>query len=370
MKSRHAKFVYVQLSLRYLVQGSCNQTCGAKAVTCWCDELCHSFGDCCPDKCLYCFNPLCSNSSASAMVDNSTHSPPTVPVCGDGVISGSEVCDDGNTVDGDACSADCSTVNDMTYDCSDPIFSGIQLDYSVDNLRHCELCFDVLYDQGNVDANVERCKSREYLVLAAMPVGESPNVIGSNLTLAAIFRSSNFNKTTSKYEAVGPEFGTWRYWVNQWSMGFAPSSQIQLMSADVWHSNYNPSDPASSDCKYRLSWHWNYGGWRVGCTTGLNFDEQWRKQMYSCPQSWSCRPRKQKCVLTATWDEIVHELTTHTGRFVAGGLGYLMERGVRETWLCQYGHECAPKGDAMCFMYNEETKSFEVWDLLSVLKLL
>ncbi len=35
----------------------------------------------------------------------------TVPRCGDGVLDGGEVCDDGNVVSGDGCSADCSTTN-------------------------------------------------------------------------------------------------------------------------------------------------------------------------------------------------------------------------------------------------------------------
>ena len=34
----------------------------------------------------------------------------TVPTCGDGILDGGEACDDGNTVGGDRCSADCSTV--------------------------------------------------------------------------------------------------------------------------------------------------------------------------------------------------------------------------------------------------------------------
>lgn len=34
----------------------------------------------------------------------------TVPVCGDGVLDGGEVCDDGNNVGGDGCAADCSSL--------------------------------------------------------------------------------------------------------------------------------------------------------------------------------------------------------------------------------------------------------------------
>ncbi len=43
--------------------------------------------------------------------------PPAAPVCGDGKIGGSEVCDDKNTTSDDGCSADCATIGDG-YDCS------------------------------------------------------------------------------------------------------------------------------------------------------------------------------------------------------------------------------------------------------------
>ncbi|NUO52737.1 MAG: DUF4215 domain-containing protein [Polyangiaceae bacterium] len=35
----------------------------------------------------------------------------TVPFCGDGIMDGGEVCDDGNNVGGDGCSANCSSLN-------------------------------------------------------------------------------------------------------------------------------------------------------------------------------------------------------------------------------------------------------------------
>jgi len=34
----------------------------------------------------------------------------TAPRCGDGVLDGGEVCDDGNVVGGDGCAADCHTL--------------------------------------------------------------------------------------------------------------------------------------------------------------------------------------------------------------------------------------------------------------------
>jgi fibro-slime domain-containing protein len=40
-------------------------------------------------------------------VDGAIVNPDAAPVCGDGVLAGSEACDDGNTADGDGCSAGC-----------------------------------------------------------------------------------------------------------------------------------------------------------------------------------------------------------------------------------------------------------------------
>jgi cysteine-rich repeat protein len=34
----------------------------------------------------------------------------TVPACGDGILDGGEVCDDGNTVGFDGCAADCKSL--------------------------------------------------------------------------------------------------------------------------------------------------------------------------------------------------------------------------------------------------------------------
>jgi cysteine-rich repeat protein len=34
----------------------------------------------------------------------------TVPRCGDGILDGGEVCDDGNVIGGDGCSVDCKSL--------------------------------------------------------------------------------------------------------------------------------------------------------------------------------------------------------------------------------------------------------------------
>ena len=35
-------------------QGSCEGACGGPASSCWCDNLCAQYGDCCEDICEFC----------------------------------------------------------------------------------------------------------------------------------------------------------------------------------------------------------------------------------------------------------------------------------------------------------------------------
>jgi hypothetical protein len=34
--------------------GTCEGSCGGQATSCWCDNLCAQYGDCCPDICDFC----------------------------------------------------------------------------------------------------------------------------------------------------------------------------------------------------------------------------------------------------------------------------------------------------------------------------
>lgn len=79
-----------------------------------CDDGNLKPGDCCDGNCH--LEPNCTCV---------TPSPPLVPpkqlcsstmICGDGTVGGTEACDDGNTVSGDGCSKDCTTV-EPGYNC-------------------------------------------------------------------------------------------------------------------------------------------------------------------------------------------------------------------------------------------------------------
>jgi fibro-slime domain-containing protein len=80
-----------------------------------CDDGNQKPGDCCSGTCK--LEPNCTCTSApldagTSSLDGGTHGQICHPimVCGDGIVSGSEACDDGNTKSGDGCTADCSAV--------------------------------------------------------------------------------------------------------------------------------------------------------------------------------------------------------------------------------------------------------------------
>jgi fibro-slime domain-containing protein len=76
-----------------------------------CDDGNGAAGDCCSAKCTLESNCKCSTPQAGgAQVCVSTI------VCGDGVVTGDESCDDNNTVAGDGCAADCHNV-ELGYNC-------------------------------------------------------------------------------------------------------------------------------------------------------------------------------------------------------------------------------------------------------------
>lgn len=93
-----------------------NATCGNGVLNSdeQCDDGNLTPSDCCSASCKLETNCKCNNPPlGSTHVGQLCES--TV-VCGDGVVSGSEVCDDGNRVGTDGCSMDCRTI-ESGYDC-------------------------------------------------------------------------------------------------------------------------------------------------------------------------------------------------------------------------------------------------------------
>ena len=79
------------------------------------------------------------------------------------------------------------------------------------------------------------------------------------------------------------ENGSYFYFTANQSIGFAPNSTINQSNADV--ENRSPCDAGNGDL--RLSWHivFNAGGYRAGCSTGLNNSPQPRAVYQSSSSS-------------------------------------------------------------------------------------
>lgn len=143
----------------------------------------------------------------------------------------------------------------------------------------CAVCYQGSYGGSIAASTLEACRdAAPYVALGAKATAAS-----ATLTLVALARSEDaLAPTSSTSQAQGPHFGVYWYNMDGKSLGFAPSSTVELNSADI----YDGSDP------YRLSWHKNDGGditagWRAGATTGLNSDGVWTRVIYSCAEGAS-----------------------------------------------------------------------------------
>ena len=145
--------------------------------------------------------------------------------------------------------------------------TGIMLNLSLSSLGQYTVCMDVPYSDVTTQAKLAACATdpNQYVAVGARQAGSS------TLAVVAVARASEaFAQHCDARLANGA------YWYNcvnsgQLSFGFAPSWSISLA---------NP-DGSSEQCEYRLSWLLDYwGGWRVGCTTNLESDSSYYKQIY------------------------------------------------------------------------------------------
>ena len=117
---------------------------------------------------------------------------------------------------------------------------------------------DILgYNVVFVDANSSSATN----IIALGAFGSSPTV----------FAQASSTTTAYMYLDAGGA-----YWYNYpgYGFGFAASSTIDLDICDLVNG--------SSDCQNGLCWRLDegFGGYRAGCTTGLNDNPNWRKVIY------------------------------------------------------------------------------------------
>ena len=86
----------------------------------------------------------------------------------------------------------------------------------------------------------------------------------TTVDVGAFGSASIFSTTGSTTTASLDSYGAYWYRYPSYSFGFSSSSDITLNSCDV----------KSNNCANRLCWHLdqNFGGYRAGCSTGLNGD--------------------------------------------------------------------------------------------------
>eukprot|EP00960_Hanusia_phi_P027269 746725-Hanusia_phi.AAC.1 len=294
---------------------------------------------------------LISSSSSVLATTTKPSSPETTPspvsplppqgdrnICGDGYLSPSELCDDGNTANGDGCSSDCQTI-EQEFMCSSSI-QGIKLDIPSSIYTACSLCVDKPYSDSITEDDLNKCSNLPNLVLAATDAANQNKIVLSAMIPSAMLTSPDLMKVTE----VVP--GTFFYNNPMYSVGFSPTASVHL----------NPYDDLAHNCSERLSWTIGGPGGRAGCTSPSDLSSM-RKRIFSCPATWFC-PEKSECTIGENWDNIVQD----EWRYFSGGLGTEMIIGEEEVWVCDRSNLCAPNSmDAACFKYHEVNQSFSSW---------
>ena len=180
-----------------------------------------------------------------------------------------------------------------------------------------------------------------FLILTTLqPLASHAATIPSTWTLiAAGQRSVIFSVTAAN--ATNLNNGSYFYY-NSSSMGFAPNSTISQSSADIKSSSNDGTGCSAANLgDLRLSWH-GYatgtinGGWRVGCSTGLNSSMTAVRAIYqsNSPSYYPSGPTKNVSAATVTgggwtncWNNYYGE-TTASGAVLSACTGtYLLLAG-------------------------------------------
>lgn len=211
----------------------------------------------------------------------------------DGVVPGNEIDDDGdglNELDGDCDDTNANVRpglpeipgdgldNDCDPSTSDtplPPFYGVQHNLPESDLTDVgyERCYFTTYGTASSRDTILPACTKEHLVFAASETWDTEVLF----IAAAVPRNIFFNPTPCCNGAIGREYnGVYWYYVQRYSMGFAPSNSFRLNSCDYGYPNL-PLDQDS-----RLCWHMHgwVGGWSAGSNIFLNSDSRWYKVVY------------------------------------------------------------------------------------------
>ena len=146
---------------------------------------------------------------------------------------------------------------------------GIYYNYPVSSLTSSgyTVCYQATYATSTTSSDLSSCSGG-----ASYFVGAISSAYPTIISVGAFGTSGIFTATYSTSVAYYDSQGAYWYDYPGKSFGFADNSAVTL----------NTCDTASTDCVSRLCWHLdqNVGGYRAGCTLGLNSDSTWTKVIY------------------------------------------------------------------------------------------
>ena len=144
-----------------------------------------------------------------------------------------------------------------------------------------QICYEDLYSQALIPEDFLPCSDKGVVFVGAKLTN------GHRYELGAFASSTVLTKITlsSSIAELDSDLDTGVYWYNvpDYSFGFAQTSNINLMTADVEESQFIG---VTNVCT-RLSWHWGSGGWRAGCNLNLNGSDRFKKVIYFRPDSYN-----------------------------------------------------------------------------------
>ena len=138
-------------------------------------------------------------------------------------------------------------------------------------------CYDQPYSYVTTSSDFSACNGIINFV------GAKTSSSATTFAVGAFGLNSIFSRTSSYSTATYDQGGAYWYFIPGYSFGFADVSSVSLNECDVG---------SSPNCASRLCWHMDLGagGYRAGCTLGLNSDTTWRKVIYTGYMIFSCNP--------------------------------------------------------------------------------
>ena len=139
-------------------------------------------------------------------------------------------------------------------------------------------CYDQPYSSFTTSSDLDACNGSEVVFVGAKSSNFTKTIaigtFGTTNVLAVT------NSTSTAYYDPG---GAYWYRYPSYSFGFASASSVTLSTCDVFGQS-------NDVCAHRLCWHLDQsdGGWRAGCTTGLDSDPTWRKVIYRGSAAMPC----------------------------------------------------------------------------------